>query len=302
MNERFRKIERDNTPGMLKNLAYKISGHLKRQSKSVIVAYAGFSIIVLGVVDYLTGFAISFAFFYLLPVSLSAWFVGRKTGLWISVLSAITWQGANYLAGETFSNPMIPFWNATTRVGFFFAVTFLLAELRRVHEWEKALSRTDFLTGALNHRAFSETLSDELKKVKRHFRPFSLAYIDLDNFKYVNDHLGHSTGDLLLQQVVQTMLASVRATDAIARLGGDEFAVFLPETDSDAARLTLAKLHAKLLLAMQHQQWPVTFSVGVMTFAAALPSTDQLISHADQLMYEVKKNGKNAIRYAVYHG
>jgi PAS domain S-box-containing protein len=115
-------------------------------------------------------------------------------------------------------------------------------KLRAALENEKNLSRLDFLTQIPNRRAFSEILQTEAMRSRRYKRPLSIAYIDLDNFKQVNDQLGHETGDELLRLVAQTIFTNIRGTDTVSRLGGDEFALLLPETAKDPACEVVNKL------------------------------------------------------------
>jgi len=256
----------------------------------------------LGLLDYLTGFEISFAFFYLLPVGLAAWSLGRPAGLAVSALSAVVWLVANQAAGNPETQIVVLGWNAATRLGFFVVVTELMSRQRRALERERTLARTDVLTGVLNGRAFTEMLEAELARARRYERPFSLAYVDLDNFKTVNDRFGHSTGDDLLQTVAKMLLASVRRTDTVARLGGDEFGVLFPETPGAPARRAADTMRERLLHAMRAHEWPVTFSIGVLTCHTCPDSADALIARADALMYDVKRSTKDAIAFGEFAG
>ena len=113
--------------------------------------------------------------------------------------------------------------------------TLLLSSLKRALDRERELSGTDVLTGIRNARSFREVLGAEIERSKRFQRPFTVAYLDLDNFKTVNDCHGHEHGDELLRLVGNTILTGIRKTDTVARLGGDEFALLLPETEYEAA-------------------------------------------------------------------
>jgi diguanylate cyclase (GGDEF)-like protein len=260
----------------------------------------GFALIgVLGIIDYLTGYEISFAIFYLIPVSMVAWSVGRRAGIAVALFSALTWLISNWAAGESHSNSFVPIWNMGTRLGFFLVVVFLLVELREMLEGEKGLARTDYLTGALNVRAFDEVARQEISRARRHERPFTVAYIDVDNFKTVNDSFGHSAGDALLRTTVKVIESDLRSNDVVARLGGDEFAILLPETAYGPAATVIRRIRNRLLEEAQKRQWPVTFSIGVLTCIEPPGTVEDVIRRADALMYSVKNEGKNAIKHEV---
>ncbi|HLQ51518.1 MAG TPA: PAS domain S-box protein [Terriglobales bacterium] len=174
-----------------------------------------------------------------------------------------------------------------------------MEKLKVALEKEKDLSRKDFLTGLNNRRVFFELGDFEAKRSSRHRRALSLVYIDLDNFKQVNDTLGHQVGDDLLVTVASTLEASLRSTDIIARLGGDEFAVLFPETGSPIAQQILSKLHDRLLNEMRKCGWPVTFSIGIATFPDCSLGFEEMIRHADEVMYTAKKSGGNRITATV---
>ena len=159
---------------------------------------------------------------------------------------------------------------------------------------EKYLSRSDFLTGLPNRRAFEETFDMECKRSRRYNRPITLVYMDLDNFKQVNDGQGHQTGDEVLVAVAASLRTNLRATDCVARLGGDEFAILLPETDEAAAQIIMRKLNAVLQTLLSTSNWPIGFSFGVVTFPVPLDSLDAMLERADKLMYDAKHGGKGA--------
>jgi diguanylate cyclase (GGDEF)-like protein/PAS domain S-box-containing protein len=164
-------------------------------------------------------------------------------------------------------------------------------------EAEKKLARCDALTGLANRRAFYERAEQERKRAARYRRPLSLAYIDLDNFKHVNDTRGHEAGDQVLTTVAAIFGKNLRSEDMAARLGGDEFALLLPEAGDAAAAFVIHKVHRLLTAAMQAKNFPVTFSVGLVTFDPVPDKTEHMVQKADDLMYEVKRQGKNAIRH-----
>jgi len=196
---------------------------------------------VLGVVDHSTGYEISFSVFYLVPVSISSWYIGRGLGIWISVLSAFVWLSVDITAGNQYSNMIIPFWNAAVRLVFFIVVTNLLTAQRRTLVREMENARIDALTGLRNTKSFLAEAESLWDLATRHGHPTSLAYLDLDNFKNVNDVYGHAVGDAALRAVASILSESLRRTDVLGRLGGDEFAVLLPETPRDGAAEVLER-------------------------------------------------------------
>jgi diguanylate cyclase (GGDEF)-like protein len=273
-------------------------GHAKIFYLSVGLVMVG----VLGRFDYFTGPEIAFGLFYLIPVSMVAWFAERASGLFIALVSAVVWLVVEMMTREPYSHMFILYWNAATRVGFFLIVAWLFSALKKSLSREKAMARTDYVTGAFNARFFFELANREMDRSRRYEHPFTFAYVDLDNFKTVNDLFGHGTGDRLLKKVTTTITENLRKTDVIARLGGDEFGLLLPETGADAGRTAISKIRHALLEEMEKHNWPVSFSIGVVTYTVPPAAVDGMVKKADDLMYSVKKGGKNGVAYSVYDG
>jgi len=164
------------------------------------------------------------------------------------------------------------------------------------------LARKDYVTGATSVRYFYELARIEISRSQRYGLPLSLAYIDLDNFKVVNDRLGHSAGDRVLREMTETVCGQIRPSDTFARLGGDEFALFMPETGCDAAARIVDRLHSSLEDEMLKNGWMVTFSLGVVTYKEVPKTVDEMVKVADSAMYTVKTDGKNGVNYCVYAG
>ena len=152
------------------------------------------------------------------------------------------------------------------------------------------------LTG--HHLYFSEIADLEIKRACRFKRPVSLAYIDIDNFKHVNDTRGHKEGDRLLQVAAYSLQKSIRISDMVARVGGDEFVVLFTETDYESAETAVNRIRNELLSAIQENKWPVTASIGLATSNNSECNFDELLTKADDLMYSVKKAGKNKVKHA----
>jgi diguanylate cyclase (GGDEF)-like protein len=161
------------------------------------------------------------------------------------------------------------------------------------------LSRTDELTGLGNRRAFIEDLKREMQRYERNGIDGALLFIDLDNFKPINDRYGHEKGDEALTQIGKIITSSTRPYDLVCRLGGDEFAAWLEGADEKIAKSRansfLSKLNTwrKAELGEENQ---FGMSIGIALFKAGHnEDVDRLIARADSAMYNAKKNGKNCI-------
>jgi len=257
---------------------------------------------VLGIVDYRTGNEFSFSLFYLIPTSLTAWYVNQRMGISISILSVMTWLLADIFSGEDYTHPVVYFWNTMIRFVFFLTTSYLLSELHKTQKTVETLARTDHVTGTVNSRYFHEVLRIEFNRSSRYKRPFTLVYLDLDNFKQVNDRFGHNEGDKLIRFIADEVKSQLRNTDIVSRLGGDEFAILFPETGQREAETVMSKVHDHLAEQLRQKYPFVTFSAGVVTYVAAPNSTEEAIKIADDLMYSVKNGTKNGVQYSLYMG
>jgi len=277
-----------------------IMKYLSKLPPLLLVSIGSAAVILVGILSHKTGPELSLTIFYMIPVALVAWFSQRWFAFIFSTLSTLVWLISDLTSGTIYIQPDIPYWNGVARLGSFFILTFILSALKSSLRQEKEYSRTDFLTGIRNRRYFIELLNMEISKARRHEHPFTLVCIDLDNFKTVNDCFGHSTGDMLLRLVAHTLQENIRVTDTAARLGGDEFAILLPETGRNVAETILRKIRKVNLNIMQRHGWPVTLSIGVVTFTIPPPTVDEALQISDRLMYAAKTNGKNENKYEVF--
>lgn len=267
--------------------------HQSFRNRCVVIAMV---MAALAFLDWDTGTDFNFSFFYLIPVSMTAWFIGIGPGYFMCVFSGVLWGVLN-LGDHEWHNMLFPIWNAVMRMLFFFVTTKLLSIVSSAFEKERLLSRTDYLTGVFNSRYIYEEMENELERHKRYKHEFVLAYIDLDNFKKVNDTKGHSEGDLVLKTTTRLMRETLRKTDKIGRMGGDEFVILFPHVGIPGARVALQKMEQALLKEMKAHDWPVTFSIGVIAPKPSHQTVDDMIRSVDALMYEVKGRGKNAILF-----
>jgi diguanylate cyclase (GGDEF)-like protein len=265
------------------------------KSKRTIIVIGFSLLIILALIDLVIDYRISFSIFYLLPVILVTWAVSIETGIIFSVLSACFW----FIAAFLYHFPRYPLpvliWDSIVRFGFFIIVTYII----HIFKGERRNARYDFLTMIPNRRYFNELFQAEVKRSNRYEHPLSIAYMDIDNFKTVNDMQGHYIGDNLLKVVSSEIKKHIRATDIVARLGGDEFAIILLETSEKPARELIQKVQKELLLAMERKGYPVTFSFGLVTFITFPNTPREMLKIADDCMYKAKRKGKNKIRRRV---
>ena len=255
-------------------------------------------VVIIAAAGYAVGHEITISIFFLIPIALATWYGNYRMGVFFCLLSVSIWYmiDAGWSA-QPYQIPFATYWNSVIRLGLFLITARLITQLKAHLCIVKNLSRTDDLTGVLNGRGFTELAERMFELGARHHRSTSLAYIDLDNFKQVNDVFGHSEGDKVLKAIGEVFLQSVRMTDVMGRLGGDEFALVLPETNGSSAKLMIEKVRIELSKAMQKHNWTVSFSIGVITFNLPPYNLDEGIKTADALMYKVKKSGKNNILF-----
>lgn len=267
-----------------------------RQSPSVVGLAAIAGLLIVGALDWATGTEVRIFSLYFPPLMLSAWFMGRRAAVSLSLLAGVIWVVANRLSGLEYSAASIWAINFATQCSTFVVVSILVSALRDALSRERALARTDWLTGLANSRAFHEQAKTLLALCRRNCRPVTLAFVDLDNFKSANDRLGHQHGDLLLRRAASGLSRSLRASDLTGRLGGDEFAVLMPETDASQARAALEKVRGSLQGDAELQAAAVTATIGAVCYGTAPEILATAISAADQVMYAMKTAGKNRVQ------
>ncbi|MBE0604915.1 MAG: diguanylate cyclase [Deltaproteobacteria bacterium] len=280
------------------NRGTSLPGTSRPPRRYFVVVAAAVSVLLIGALDYATGPGISLILFYLIPIAVVAWFEGLVPGITISVFAILLLFLTRPLAAGIAEWERFHYWNVFMRFGVFVVVAYMVsmqAAIRRLLRREKELARRDILTGAVNLREFTELLSAEILRLSRYGRHFSLAYIDLDNFKSVNDRRGHASGDRLLRIVADGLRNAVRSSDVVARIGGDEFAILLPETGAVSAVAVIRKVQGTVDDFLREGLWDVTMSIGLLTCESPPESSDQALRLADSLMYRAKSEGKNRV-------
>jgi len=231
---------------------------------------------------------------YIIPVLLVTWTEGLAWGILFAVVTT-GYREATAWVQMPADTPMV--WRIVSGLAYLAVLGVAMAGLQTLRRREAQMARLviqDPLTNVLNARAFAERLGQELDRNRRYPRPLSLMYMDLDNFKIINDTHGHQTGDAVLRLVAEATRSAVRQADVVGRLGGDEFAVLMPETDAQLADAAAKRLIASLRNVFKGTP-NVTASIGVVSCTATDASTDDLLRRADQAMYDAKKSGKDRV-------
>ncbi|HEU0049099.1 MAG TPA: GGDEF domain-containing protein [Nitrososphaera sp.] len=283
---------------MTKVARLNLTAWLGRRSRFFLSSLALFGLVSVSFLRCFTPAELQVTFLFLLPISFATWFLSTLVGSLFAAAATIVLLGFDLGRLETAHHNILVS-NTVMNLVFFAAVVFIFSEVRTLYDREQELSLHDPLTGLLNHRAFVEKVATENRRLQRHPNSLTLVYIDLDDFKRVNDDHGHAVGNALLLSIGRMMTTTVRSTDSVARLGGDEFAMLLPDTDSEAAKSVLTKVQEKLLQHLKEKSYPVTCSMGAVTFTQMHNNPSEMIYLADETMYKVKQRGKNGIEYRV---
>jgi diguanylate cyclase (GGDEF)-like protein len=174
----------------------------------------------------------------------------------------------------------------------------LVLKVERAHEQLRVQSTIDHLTGIYNRRYFMDRLREEIERTERNGTAFAVAFIDVDNFKRINDEHGHLSGDEILRQLTHTCAKQVRDVDTLARIGGEEFALLLPQTTPDEAAHLVERLRASVAgtKAKVDDGWlDITVSIGLTSSSRGAQDVNGILRRADEALYAAKRQGKNRL-------
>lgn len=245
---------------------------------------------------------VGFSLFYLLPVAAVAWRWGIWAGLATAGLSGLT-RFTSALIGRGEEALLLVLWNSLNHMLVFMASGVFVAILRRnrvrlaeLLSRETANACTDPVTRLPNWRGLAEHLRREISRSLRHGDPLCVGYLDLDNFKKVNDMYGHGAGDKLLEKIGALFIESVRPEDLAARVGGDEFVLVFNSPDPVAAGRLGQRLIRKIeSLGLEYPGCGLGASLGVACFHTPPEKPEELVSRADAAMYQAKKEKKGSV-------
>jgi diguanylate cyclase (GGDEF)-like protein len=261
------------------------AGTARFRNDAVAITF-GLSVIGLGfIVDVTTGRDLSLSLVYVASVAFMAW-VGS---LRVAMLGAIGASSAVLTDGLANSVDVdVALANAATALVLLAAVAAIVDRLRKALAREANQARNDPLTGLANRRACEERGELELARCQRSGQALSVAFLDFDGLKQINDNHGHAAGDAALIRLAKSAQAILRPTDLLSRIGGDEFVLLLPDTDYDEATAVIRRIQSRL--AESDGGEPASVTVGLVTWRSAPQSLNQLFVEPDALMYNAKRH------------
>ena len=258
------------------------------------VVMCGALFFAIAAIDILTPPELNLSLLYVVVILIATWNAGLTAGLAFAIGSSFV----QYLALSAYPAPVLFsfYWWVwlLDRWGTFFVVVALTHPLELLFRRHEAASRIDGLTGAANQQYFRELLDREINRSARSGGTFSVALVDCDDFRLINDEFGNVVGDAVLRTIADAITKCIRRSDTAARLGGDEFAILLPDSTIDNAREIVQRLRGKLL---EHKlnDWTITLSIGLASFQGSRLDAEGIIAFCDSLIDRAKRSGKGQI-------
>lgn len=270
--------------------------HSLRTPHRLMVVGIGLTVVAaLGIVDALTSPYIGFALFFALAIMGVTFHAGWVAGTIVAIPASGAALASRFLQAPDDVSVLAALWNLGNEIATFVVLVLVTHQIRSLFDRLSDQNRRDLLTGALNTRGVLEAFERERSRARRTASPLTIAFIDLDNMKRVNDELGHGEGDEMLRILASSVQASIRELDVFGRVGGDEFALILPDTDEQEALKAIQRLRS-VVNRRTHARSPyISVSVGVVTFRRDPPEASDALRAADALMYVAKRAGGNRV-------
>ncbi len=238
-----------------------------------------------------------FSTFYILPIIIGAWFIGLEYGIFLSTFCLFEYSILFiYYQVDSFSITAY-FISFTPKLVVYFFIVFILVRLKTSLKAERQLARVDSLTRIGNRKSLFERVELEMNNLRRYNKIFALVYLDIDDFKKINDSFGHVEGDRILKTFANRVNNTIRKNDALFRVGGDEFILILPQTNLEQSKIVMSKIKSSLNEPDELSKSFPTVSAGIGIFTAYIENIEDVVLYVDKLMYKVKKSGKNNFDY-----
>ncbi len=268
--------------------------------KPLLTIIAFLLVLFIGSFDVTAGYNnISMAFLYLFPIILITWFEGGIPATIIAIFSAITWSIADAASGPVYSHIAISIWNTVMVFGMFSIVVYSFATIKKLMIKERAFTGNSGTVHAADAALFYEEGQREMKRAARYKRPLTLARLAINHYNRITGTLGWDMGESLVLAVTETVMKTLRATDIVAKLDTHEFAILMPETKKEDAEVAVRKVQEHLSEMVKQNDWPVSFSIGVVTCTAPAATIDDLVTMAGDLMKAAPDDSGNRVQYRV---
>lgn len=264
---------------------------LRERDPRKVLAAALLMVVLAGLIQRTMGIETSLWAVYLIPVSAIAWHREPVVALVVATFAAFVSMTAMDTGFD-----VAPFLTLASDLAVAAGLVFVLSVLKRALEREREMWRTDQLSGGCSSSYFRAIGEREFARASREGSSLAFAYIDLDDFKTVNDTLGHDVGDEVLRVTGDALMRAFRETDVVGRLGGDEFAVLLPDIDRVEAERVIERGRCLVTRSLEGLAPSVTLSIGLAVFDHAWPTFEEAVRIADAAMYAVKRGGKDGVR------
>jgi diguanylate cyclase (GGDEF)-like protein len=260
------------------------------------------ALLVVGVLDLVTGPDFPFSLFYYLGAAFATLVLGFRRGLAFAVAILAEWTTATWFSGNQSGSVSSFVWTEAARFLTLALLVFLVHRLQDAITELSLHALKDPLTGASNRRHFDDFFERTLRVARRYGRPLTMVSFDVDDFKLVNDTRGHPAGDAVLQALTSEIQERIRPEDLLARLGGDEFVLLLPDTSYEATQAILPRVFAAVTGRFQTDGHKVTLSVGVVTFARVPDGAAEVLAAVDAALYQAKRLGKAQLVHTAFPG